>query len=139
MFDWKDFINLSENLLNGTNTLYTEALYRTIISRSYYGIFKQVEDKLKELEQKGNITLPRKDLNGNRLGSHEKVIFYLQNHEDEKVKDFGELLNDLKRQRHESDYKAWKRINERDASTALRLALKLSNNWEFLQKLVEKK
>ena len=32
-----------------------------------------------------------------------------------------------------------KRINERDASTALRVALKLSNNWEFLQKLVEKK
>ena len=33
---------------NSTNTLYIEALYRTIISRSYYGIFKQVEDKLKE-------------------------------------------------------------------------------------------
>ena len=125
MFDWEDFVNLSKELLNDANTQYKEALYRTVISRSYYGIFKQVEDRLKELERKGNITLPSQDSDGYRLGSHEKIIFYLQNHTNERVRDFGDLLEDLKGQRHSSDYKAYKIISRKRAEIALKLALKL--------------
>mgnify|MGYP001773574264 CR=1 FL=1 len=131
MFNWKDFINLSEELINGFGTQYEEALYRTIISRSYYGIFKQVEDKLKEL----NISLPSKDSKGKKLSSHERVIFYLQNHNDERARDFGDLLDDLKRQRHKADYNAQVSINEIDAKEALELALELRNEWKNQIKL----
>lgn len=132
MFDWKDFINLSHQLINSFSTQYEEALYRTIVSRSYYGIYKQVEDKLRDLEGRGNIILPYEDSEGRRLGSHERIIFYLQNHNDERIRDFGELLEDLKRQRHKSDYNAQGRISRRNSETALRLASRLSNEWEEL-------
>lgn len=124
MFNWEDFINLSKELLNYTNTQYKEALYRTIVSRSYYGVFKQVEDKLKEV-----YILPERDSKGRKLGSHERIVYYLQNHKDYKVKNFGNRLDRLKRQRHKVDYDTQASISRENSEKALKLAEKLSYEW----------
>jgi uncharacterized protein (UPF0332 family) len=76
-FDWREYIKLSEELLDGSNT---EAKIRTSISRAYYGAFclcrihvgetmirndihKRVQDKLKESDEPLDITI------GNTLGT----------------------------------------------------------------------
>jgi len=124
MFDWEDFINLAYELIQEHNTNYDEALYRTIISRAYYGIFKQVEDYLKL-----RVSLPNSDYRGRKLGSHERVIFFLQTHKNPKVKEFGDILEDLKRLRHKADYNAKENIGKDEATRAVEDALDLSEKW----------
>jgi len=103
MFNWEDFIKLSQELISNLNTQYNEALYRTIISRAYYGVFKQVEDFLKD-------NVPERDTRGRKLGSHDKYIEFLKNHTSEEVRKFGSLLANLKRYRLKADYRANERI-----------------------------
>ena len=125
MFDWSDFITLAQELISSHTTAYNEALCRTVISRCYYGIFKQVEDFLDSL----NVPLPDEDIKGRKLGSHEKRIYFLQSHDNSDVRRFGDKLNNLKRQRKKSDYKASKCINYSEAERAIQDALELSNRW----------
>jgi len=126
MFDWKDFINLAQELIFNHSTNYSEALYRTVISRSYYGIFKQVEDYLDRL----NVSLPDRDNRGRKLGSHEKRIYFLRIHNNPQVRRFGYKLNDLKRQRKKADYRATENISKTEADKAIRDAFDLSNSWD---------
>ena len=65
MFNWKDYLLFSEKLLDiedtnpnsnpndenkdSQNSDVKEAIYRTICSRSYYSIFKEIEDFLKKI------------------------------------------------------------------------------------------
>jgi len=125
MFDWQDFINLVQELIYKHKTNYDEALYRTIISRAYYGIFKQVEDYLKP-----NVSLPDKDDEGNRLGSHERVIDFLRNHSNSQVKRFGKKLNELKKLRRKADYTATEKISRVEAIKAIDYSIDLSKKWK---------
>ena len=125
MFDWRDFIAFAQELIAGHNTTYNEALYRTVISRCYYGIFKQVEDFLDSL----NVSLPNMDSRGRKLGSHEKRIYFLQDHDNSEVRRFGDKLNNLKRQRKKADYRANECINHSQAEKAIQEAFELSNRW----------
>ncbi len=125
MFDWGDFIAFAKELISSYKTNYSEALYRTVISRCYYGIFKQVEDCLDNL----NISLPEEDSRGRRLGSHEKRIYFLQTHDNSNVRRFGYKLNELKRQRKKADYMAEEGVSRFEANRALNTASDLSNMW----------
>ncbi len=126
MFDWKDFISLAQELISNHNTDYNEALYRTVISRCYYGIFKQVEDYLDSL----NVSLPEIDNRGRRLGSHEKRIYFLRNHNNLQVRKFGDKLNNLKHQRKKADYRAAESIDRAKAEKTIRDAFELSSKWD---------
>ncbi|MGB9873690.1 MAG: HEPN domain-containing protein [Hydrogenobacter sp.] len=120
MFNWGDFIKFSEELLTKKPQKYEEALYRTIISRAYYGVFKQVEDffknnKLEEL------------LDKSATGSHQRIIEFLKNHNDKEISKFGEDLDLLRRRRIKADYRAEKSISEELAKNTLQVAIKLSS------------
>ncbi len=135
MFEWEDFINLCHFLINLNNIQYQEALNRTIISRAYYGVFKQVEDILEGFERQGYIQLPKEDAEGIILSSHGRIIYYLNNHQDEKVRRFGASLEKLKGLRNKADYKAQVSINKKMSENALKTASKLNlqlHNIKFL-------
>ncbi|MGC9101421.1 MAG: HEPN domain-containing protein [Caldisericum sp.] len=126
MFNWEDFIKLSEELLTKKPSKYEEALYRTIISRAYYGVFKQVEDffednKLEEL------------LDKSVKGSHNKIIKFLREHDDHEISNFGEDLDLLRRRRIKADYRAEKSISEELAKNTLQIAIRLSSQWVHIK------
>lgn len=125
MFDWKDFIDLAKELLFKCDTTYKEANYRTVISRCYYGIFKQVEDYLESL----GIPLPEEDRTGRKLGLHEKKIYFLQTHKDSNVRRFGDKLDRLKRLRKKADYTANISVTISEAKEAVKEATELFNRW----------
>ena len=124
MFDWRNFITLAQELISH-DTTFKEALYRTVISRCYYGVFKQVEDCLGSF----NVSLPDRDRRGRSLGSHEKRIYFLQTYPNPEVRRFGDKLKDLKRQRMKADYKANTNVNSREMRRVLQNALELSDRW----------
>jgi len=132
MFNWKEFIDLANELLSKHNITYNEANYRTIISRCYYGVFKQVEDYLKSLK----IPIPEKDKNGKRLGSHERIIYFLRYHTNSKVRSLGYKLMQLKDLREDADYHAWQTINIFNAQKAINKANKLSKEWLDIKNLI---
>ncbi len=122
-FNWTDFLQFATNLLNGYKYLGKvthESVYRTVINRSYYAIFKQIEDYL--VNTKG-ITLPQRDSKGKRLGSHERVIYYLKNCAIAQKMQLDQLLSRLKSKRLEADYNSKIVITSHDA----KLSLSLSN------------
>lgn len=101
--NWNEFIEFSEALaLNFYPTKVSkECVYRVIISRSYYGIFKQIQDYL----IKKNITLPEKYNDGNKItGEHEKVIEFLKTHSDKNIQTIGNQLKFLRNHRIAADY-----------------------------------
>lgn len=130
-FSWEKFINLAEDLNNQINQSLLnedEAYIRTIISRSYYGVFKQVEDFLKS----SGIQLPKEIPNSRnpskkrKLGSHERVIQYLVRHHNSQIRNFGTTLDALRRQRMEADYHAIPRIQKHEGEQALKSAQTLN-------------
>jgi uncharacterized protein (UPF0332 family) len=134
MFKWEDFLNFSQELMDTENNKrfqfhHKPALFRTIVSRSYYGIFKQVEDLLKDLEKEGRIFIPRRDKEGKRLGSHERIISFLLSQQDIEFKKFAIKLASLKRYRLQADYYANLNIDRRKAEEILNEALKLNKMW----------
>lgn len=137
MFNWEHFIHLSKELLS-KDVQHKEALYRTVVSRAYYGVFKQIEDKLIELEGNKGLRIPDKDMNGRKLGSHERIIFYLKRCEKDKFKELGVKLDDLKRRRYVADYNRDKTISEEDAEKSLEEAQSLNNRWKILEDELEK-
>lgn len=132
MFNWRDFISFSDNLIGTSRTVYVqyqEALCRSVISRSYYGVFKQVEDYLKYKE----IKLSEKDDKGRRLSSHDVCINYLRSHSKKEVQRFGDLLFILKHKRIVADYKAECQVDYKEASDMLELAKGLSEKWDSIK------
>jgi uncharacterized protein (UPF0332 family) len=115
-FNWEHYIKFSEVLLNNLN-LYEnkETIYRTICSRSYYGAFKPFEDYIRSI----SIDLPLYDERGNYLGSHNRVIYYIENNIDRNI---GRKLKRLKSYRVKADYKAEINLSQRDAENCKRLS-----------------
>ena len=129
IFNWEEFIKISEELytiqqsqFNPLRNCSSEAIYRTICSRAYYGIFKQIEDFLEEnsveLKDTIEITNEKGEIEERKLGSHERVIIYLRDKNSELYK----LIDRLRTKRHQADYKAKPKIKERDAKEAYKKA-----------------
>ena len=128
-FDWKDFLDTADHIFTNKSLLYffyqqkQESVLRTIISRAYYAIFKQIEDHL--ISKQISYKLPNK-------GSHDSVIIYLQRFDAR----FSRKLARLKGLRIVSDYKQKQRVVDRDAETAIQLAKFLNSSWSDLKSLI---
>jgi len=122
-FEWHDFIDLACHILDNhelDSSFFRskeESVWRTVISRAYYGIFKQVEDFLKN---NGLIDI--------HTTSHKKIIDYFDNIDFQ----FFQQLDRLKGLRHIADYKKNQFISKRDAENAARLAQSLTSHFKIL-------
>ncbi len=85
-FDPKKFVELSKQLQNGT----TEAHYRTLINRAYYGAFGYIRDCL------GVAVV--------EMSVHRKVIESLKRSSSISEKKAGKSLERLFKKRKEADY-----------------------------------
>ncbi len=132
-FNWEELITFSETLISRVNIFPDkEAVYRTVINRVYYGVFKQVEDFLKEKR----VSLPTEVYNPRigeyqKLGSHERVIEFLK--DKPKLKSFAFSFERLKYRRLKADYKASYEITKEEAEESLSLAKSLKHLWETLK------
>ncbi|GAB6073290.1 hypothetical protein JCM14244_16670 [Venenivibrio stagnispumantis] len=134
MFQWEDFITLSQKLFSKEESEWKEvlegrsceeALYRMIVSRCYYGIFKKVEDYLMNR------------FNFPQVGSsHEQKIRFLQNHNNRNVQEFGRKLRSLKTLRTIADYDSSENINRETAKDAIQKASELFQKWEEIINLL---
>jgi len=73
----------------------------------------------KDYFRKNSINLPEYDVNGRPLGSHEKVIYYIENNINRHI---GRVLRRLKSYRIKADYKSGENLTRRDAENSIRLA-----------------
>jgi uncharacterized protein (UPF0332 family) len=120
-FDWGDYIKLAEKLQNETNkNSIEEAYYRSIISRSYYGVFciSRIKAGLEFYRPRPRTGDP---------GVHEKVISYYKNSNIPEEKLIGKFLDDLRRDRNDADYDRRKRIDKDLAERAILKAKELLN------------
>ncbi|MGB9873378.1 MAG: hypothetical protein ACPLRS_00225, partial [Hydrogenobacter sp.] len=89
-----------------------------------YGVFKQVEDFFE---------------NDKYLkGSHQRIIKFLKNYNDEEISEFGKRLYTLKDSRIAADYHVNEDITEEFAKDMLNLAIELSSKWEHIKSKLEK-
>jgi len=118
-FDWKDYIKLAEKLQNepDKNSI-EEAHYRSIISRSYYGVFcvSRIKAGLEFYRPRPHTGDP---------GVHEKVIGYYKNSKTPEEKLVGKFLDDLRRERNDSDYNRNKIVGKDLAERAISKAKKV--------------
>jgi len=119
-FNWKNFILFSEYLHQNNTFQEQHTVNRVISSRCYYGVFKLFEDYLKD----NRIQLPVTDCYGNKLGSHDRVIYYVERNIDNNI---GRKLRRLKSYRVIADYKADKPVSIRDRENIIRLAKEISS------------
>jgi len=139
MFNWKDYLLFSEKLLDiedtnpnsnpndenkdSQNSDVKEAIYRTICSRSYYSIFKEIEDFFKENNLPYN---PKREYKG----SHDKLITFLE----EESQELGKCLRELQGLRVKADYYRHPPLIKRSAERAVKLAHKAFNAFEKSKK-----
>lgn len=102
IFDWKDYIDLAEELLNRRE----ESCLRTTISRAYYGVFCIVRNSKGYKNHKG------RDV-------HQRVIEEYKNSRDRKEQNIGRILDSLRRSRNHADYDEDKPISKELAERAL--------------------
>ena len=118
-FDWKDYIKLAEKLQEepDKNSI-EEAYYRSIISRSYYGVFciSRIKAGLESYRPRPRTGDP---------GVHEKVISYYKNSNRPEKKLVGKFLDDLRRERNDADYNGNKIVGKALAERAISKAKKV--------------
>ncbi|GHT40138.1 hypothetical protein FACS189437_05340 [Bacteroidia bacterium] len=86
-FNPKDFIKISKELKTG----HTEAHYRTLINRAYYGAFGHIREQL--------------PIYTDGISVHREVLRFLQYSSNENEQKVGEKLKYLFQQRIDADYK----------------------------------
>ncbi|GHS97801.1 hypothetical protein FACS189421_05250 [Bacteroidia bacterium] len=86
-FNPKDFIKISKELKAG----YTEAHYRTLINRAYYGAFGYIRERL--------------PIYTDGISVHREVIRFLENSPNRNENEIGRKLKILFNKRIEADYK----------------------------------
>jgi len=119
-FNWKNYILFSEYLHQNNTFEEEQTINRVISSRCYYGVFKPFEDYLKDKK----IHPPMKDGYGNDLGSHDRVIYYVEKNLNRKI---GRKLKRLKIYRVIADYKANEHISKRDRENIIMLSKQVFN------------
>jgi len=112
-FDWNKFIELSERIMEKANS---EEEFRTVVSRSYYGAFKQANDQYK-----------KETFDDPKMSVHNVVIMYFQKHDKMLYRSIGLWLGRLKDKRVTSDYKAAILITKKDACESLDRAKSIVN------------
>jgi uncharacterized protein (UPF0332 family) len=136
-FEWIQFLDLAEDLLNSANKdkdlSLAEAKYRTVIGRAYYAAFNVAKEYL---ESQGT-SLSR---NG---GAHKKVRehFDNQNQQNESSSIVADNLNNLRRSRNFADYekKLHKTIDWKNQSeSAIEVANEVINAIKAIE-LLDKK
>jgi uncharacterized protein (UPF0332 family) len=86
-FEPKNFIDISKELKNGK----TEAHYRSVINRAYYGVFGHIRKHLPIYVTDGSV--------------HQEVISYLKRSTDLNEKKIARRLESLFKKRKDADYK----------------------------------
>lgn len=116
-FDWKLYIQLSDELINYQRTaILQEAYLRTAISRSYYGVFCIARNLLSK-----KTTIPKIDTHKFVREKYEDSI----NITERKI---GASLNRLWRKRKNADYNNKANININEAIKANQMAYQTINN-----------
>ena len=95
-FNWNDYVDLAEDLLNRTE----ESCFRSSISRAYYGVFCTVRNI------KGYNNYAGPDV-------HWKVINEYKSSRDKKEQNIGRILDKLRKARNDADYNEVKTINKK--------------------------
>ena len=103
-FDPKKFIDISEELKSG----HTEAHYRSIINRAYYGAFGHIRNNL-ETSDSG-------------LSVHQMVIKTLTCSDDTSKKKAGKKLGTLFKRRKDADYDYKKEIKVHECKHCIKTA-----------------
>ena len=93
-FDPKDFIKISKELSSGA----TEAHYRSIINRAYYGVFGYIKKQLVVYVEGASV--------------HQEIINNLKHSSNINEKKAGSRLESLFKQRKDADYKYDKEIRK---------------------------
>lgn len=93
-FDPRTFINVSKELQTGT----TEAHYRSIINRAYYGAFGHIRNKLKIFVDSGSV--------------HQAVIDTLKESQSINKKKISKRLETLFKKRKDADYKYHEEVKQ---------------------------
>lgn len=91
-FKWSDYLHLSEELLHRRcDNIEDEALYRCIISRSYYSLLIQARNRLKEQGEE-------------IYDTHREVPEVLRSRSNPKAKSIAADLDKLRAGRRKADY-----------------------------------
>jgi len=112
-FNWKDYIKLAKELYDEVNKDSMEEAYsRTVISRSYYGIFciSRIKAGLESYRPRSHTSDP---------GVHKKVIDYYKNSNKLEEKQVGKILDELRWHRNNADYDRNKNLGKDLAERAI--------------------
>jgi len=102
-FDFGDYLNLAEALVNERGRLATEeACLRSAVSRAYYSVFILARDFTATKEEE----IADFDSKGKKLGSHERIIEHFKNSCDARRQKIGLSLDRLREFRVQADYYA---------------------------------
>jgi uncharacterized protein (UPF0332 family) len=106
-FAWEDYQALSENLVAQPFDGLHEATFRCVVSRAYYGVFREASDWLGAHGRTPDTSW---------AGSHDQVIYaFARGKGEEAVRLF---LLSLKRMRGIADYDRGKTVDQTDANSA---------------------
>jgi uncharacterized protein (UPF0332 family) len=95
-FDWEKFVDLADSIQQQTKA---EEVYRTAISRAYYGAFCKSRDSI------GFKIYTKTDV-------HSKVSDYFKKSTDLDDRKIGQLLDALRKERNKADYNGDASIGE---------------------------
>lgn len=116
MFEWKEFLNLAEEIFK--DAFSDKAKLRTVIGRAYYSVFCIARDK--------------KGLEGFVDGSvHKRVINAYKESAIEGDPKIGNALNALSRKRKDADYEKHAEINPTVANDSIKRAKTILKLWVF--------
>ncbi len=111
-FDWSQYIELAENLISqaqGGNL--DHALFRSSISRAYYGAFCLARNKVADYDGEAH-----------RTDTHRYVRESFLDSTAYEAMQVGHKLNNLLRQRKNADYEAMATIDKESAERVLAMA-----------------
>lgn len=114
-FDWKLYIQLSEELINSQKNLFLqEAYYRSAISRSYYGVYCIARN-----------FLAIKGINIPKVDTHRFVRDEYMKSPNKTERKIGNALQNLLIERKDADYENNAIIDKKRAETAYQLSLRV--------------
>lgn len=114
-FNPKEFIAISKELENGES----EAHFRSIINRAYYGSFGYLK-----------IRLP---ISSNGSSVHQDVISFLKKSQDPECMKIRKKLEDLFKKRKEADYEYRNKITNNDCCFVIKEAEEIIRKFDLIQ------
>ena len=112
-----EFLETAKDLAGGKR----EADWRSSVSRAYYAIYNLFCDIFRSNVRQRLLA----DAGNKRRIAHDFIVRCLKNCSDEDVVDLGDMLNDLRKQRDDADYKLGKAFAPEGANEACSNAFSL--------------